>query len=87
MLIKVVLILMTLSFVLLFAVDRKKISIRYFLFAIFFGVMGWLAIRNFTLLGFFALPILASNFENIFTPNRKDNSAGQRKRFGGRVYR
>jgi hypothetical protein len=73
MLIKVVLILMALSFVLLYMVDRKKMSIRFFVFAVFFGAMGWLAIRNFTLLGFFALPILALNFENIFTPNRKDN--------------
>jgi hypothetical protein len=73
MLIKVVLVLMALSFVLLYIVDRKKMSMPYFIFAVFFGFMGWLAIRNFTLLGFFALPILAANFENIFTPNQKDN--------------
>jgi hypothetical protein len=73
MLIKVVLALTILSFVLLFAMDRKKISMRYAIFAIFFGAIGWLAIRNFTMLGFFALPILASNFEKIFTPSRKDN--------------
>lgn len=72
-LIKAVLILMLLSFVLLFAINRKKISVPYLVFAIFFGVIGWLAIRNFTLLGFFALPILALNFENIFTPSQKDN--------------
>lgn len=74
LLIKAVLILLALSFSLLFAIRRKKISIHYFIFAIFFGAMGWFAIRNFTLLGFFALPILASNFESIFTPSRKDNS-------------
>jgi len=73
MLIKAVLILMILSFVLMFAINRKKISVPYLIFAIFFGTIGWLAIRNFTLLGFFALPILALNFENIFTPGRKDN--------------
>jgi hypothetical protein len=74
LLIKVVLILVILSFVLLFAVGRKKISFAYLFLALFFGTMGWLAIRNFTLLGFFALPILAANFENIFTPSRSDNS-------------
>lgn len=74
LLIKTVLALMILSFMLLYAADRKKISMRHLLFAFFFGVIGWMAIRNFTLLGFFALPILAANFENIFTPNRKDNS-------------
>ncbi|MCX6762822.1 MAG: hypothetical protein NT093_03520 [Candidatus Moranbacteria bacterium] len=73
MLIKAVLILMTLSFVLVFIINKKKISVPYLIFAIFFGMIGWLAIRNFTMLGFFALPILALNFENIFTPNQKDN--------------
>jgi len=65
-LIKAVLILMISSFVLLFVVNRKKISIFYLLFSIFFGAMGWIAIRNFTLLGYFALPVLAYNFHNIF---------------------
>jgi hypothetical protein len=73
MLIKAVLILMILSFVLILMISKKKISVPYLIFAIFFGTIGWLAIRNFTILGFFALPILALNFENIFTPNQKDN--------------
>jgi hypothetical protein len=73
MLIKAVLISMILSFVLIFIINKKKMSVPYLIFSIFFGMMGWLAIRNFTMLGFFALPILALNFENIFTPNRKDN--------------
>ncbi|MDP1845349.1 MAG: hypothetical protein Q8L09_01210 [Candidatus Moranbacteria bacterium] len=73
MLIKAILVLMILSFVLIFIINKKKISIPYLIFAIFFGTIGWLAIRNFTLLGFFALPVLALNFENIFTPNQKDN--------------
>ncbi|MFA6193959.1 MAG: hypothetical protein WC726_03815 [Parcubacteria group bacterium] len=73
MLIKAVLVLMILSFVLIFIINKKKTSISYLIFTIFFGTIGWLAIRNFTMLGFFALPILAANFENIFTPNQKDN--------------
>lgn len=73
MLIKAVLILMLLSFFLIFIINKKKISVPYLIFAVFFGTIGWLAIRNFTLLGFFALPILALNFENIFTPGQKDN--------------
>ena len=73
MLIKAVLILLILSFVLIFIINKKKTSIPYLIFAIFFGTIGWLAIRNFTMLGFFALPILAANFENIFTPGKKDN--------------
>ena len=73
MLTKAVLVMMILSFVLIFAISRKKLSVPYLIFAIFFGVTGWMAIRNFTLLGFFVLPIIAANFENIFTPGRKDN--------------
>jgi hypothetical protein len=73
MLIKAILILMILSFVLIFAISRKKLSVPYLIFTIFFGTIGWLAIRNFTLFGFFALPVLVANFENIFTPSQKDN--------------
>lgn len=65
-LIKAVLTLMILSFVLLFFANRKKISVFHLLFSIFFGILGWMAIRNFTLLGFFALPALAYNFHAVF---------------------
>ena len=64
--IKAILILMILSFVLLFFINRKKISISILIIATFFSALGWLAIRNFTLLGFFALPILSYNFYHIF---------------------
>ncbi|MDD5489573.1 MAG: hypothetical protein PHP25_02760 [Candidatus Moranbacteria bacterium] len=65
-LIKAVLILTVLSFVLLLFVNRKKIFLAHLIFAVFFGVMGWVAIRNFTLLGFFALPVLAYNCHAVF---------------------
>jgi len=73
---KAVLIALAISYILLFVADRKKFLqlAHYLLLAVFFGAIGWLAIRNFTLLGFFALPVLASNVEGIFTPNRADNS-------------
>ena len=74
LLIKVALVLIILSYVVLFAVNRKKISIPYLLAAVFFCAIGWIQIRNFTIFGFFALPILAVNFQNIFTPNRTDNA-------------
>lgn len=66
LLIKVVLVSIVISFFLLLAVNRKKVSVPYTIFAIFFGVIGWLAIRNFTLLGFFALPVLSHNSGNVF---------------------
>jgi len=73
LLVKIVLAVLAASFLLLFFVNRKNFSYAYFLFALFFGVIGWIAIRNFTLLGLFALPVLAANFDGIFTPNEKNN--------------
>ncbi len=73
-LVKVVIILLVLSFALLHFTNRRKISARYLLFALCFGSLGWLAIRNFTLLGFFALPILAANAEGLFSIREKERS-------------
>lgn len=73
-LVKAVLILMVFSFVLLFAVDRKKISACYLFIAVFFGVMGWVSIRNLSLLGFFALPVMSHNFHSIFRQNKNETN-------------
>lgn len=70
--IKIVLIFLFLSFILLFFVNRKRISFSSLILAIFFGTISWLAIRNFTLLGFFALPILALNIGGIFSLEKKE---------------
>jgi hypothetical protein len=64
--IKIVLILLAVSWLVAFILQRKKISPALLMLSIFFGAIGWLAIRNFTLLGFFALPILAINFKELF---------------------
>lgn len=66
-LIKAVLILIGLGLILSMFAGRKKISIQYFILALLFGSLGWLAIRNFTLLGLFALPVLAANFGNVLS--------------------
>ena len=78
LLIKVVIVLFILSFVVLLLVDRKKISFANLTLAVFFGLMGWFAIRNFTLLGFFALPVLAANVKNIFS-HEKEGDEEKRK--------
>jgi len=65
-LIKSVLILMIIAFILLLIINRRKISVYYLLLAAFFGAIGWMALRNFTLLGFFALPILGYGFGSTF---------------------
>ena len=64
--VKTVLILFIVGFALLLIVSRKRIDIRYTLLAIFFGIIGWMALRNFTLLGLLALPILGHLYFNVF---------------------
>jgi len=69
--IKAVLVLLVFSWVIAIAARRKNLSVSLFLASLFFGIIAWLAIRNFTLLGFLALPILAVNFGELW---RRDNS-------------
>ncbi len=73
-LIKIVLVFMLLSFVLLFFSNRKKFSLAHVIIGLFFGILGWAAIRNFTLLGFFALPVLAWNMGGIFLSEGKEKN-------------
>ncbi len=73
--------LLVLSFVLLLFFNRRKgpfrssegakegkFSLPLFFLAAIFSFMAWWALRNFTLFGFFSLPILAINLKNILTP-------------------
>jgi hypothetical protein len=73
LLIKLVLIALAFGILLAFFINPKKFSPENLMFALFFGITGWVAIRNFSLLGFFALPILAANLNGIFSPNKKEN--------------
>ena len=45
---------------------RKRLTVHCFLFTVFFSYLGWTAVRNFTLFGYFALPILATNLKVLF---------------------
>lgn len=80
--IKAVIILLVVGFFLLLLVNRKKFSLAYLLMAIFFGVVGFMALRNFSLLGFFALPLLAWAFFGVFSQRKgevnmaKESGAG-----------
>jgi len=78
-LVKIVLALVFSSFVLLFLIDRGKISLPCFIFSVFFGVLGWMAIRNFTLLGFFTLPVLAYNFHSILGQKEGEKNLAKEK--------
>ena len=57
--------ILILSFIAVLISKRKRFSFTYFVLAIVWSVLGWLAIRNFTIFGLFALPILAYNIKNI----------------------
>jgi hypothetical protein len=63
---KVAFVLLALSFVLLAVFKRKKISVALLVLAGGFSYASWMAIRNFPLFGFFALPIMAYNFYLVF---------------------
>ena len=58
-------IVLVLSFIILLIKNRSKFSFRYFCLAVVFSAMAWLAIRNFVIFGFFALPIITYNIRNI----------------------
>jgi MFS family permease len=58
---KIAFVVLVLSFILLLIKNRSRFSIIYFCLALVFSLMAWLAIRNFTIFAFFALPIIAYN--------------------------
>jgi len=53
--------ILVLSFILLWM--RKKFNLIYLILAIVFSALGWLAIRNFTIFGLIALPIISYNLK------------------------
>ena len=55
---KIVFVLLVLSFVLVLTKNRKNLSLVNLFLAIGFGFMAMVAIRNFTIFGLFALPIM-----------------------------
>jgi hypothetical protein len=71
---KIVFLVLVLSFILVFIRKRRSFSIIYFCLAVVLSVMAWLAIRNFTLFGFFALPIIAYNIKKGLGQKIKFNS-------------
>lgn len=64
LLFKVVFIINLASFLIL-KNKRKNLSLINFFLAIFLGGISYLSIRNFTLFGFFSLPILATNLKKF----------------------
>jgi len=68
---KIVLILTLLSFILVLIKSKKSFVISNFILICFLGIWTFFAIRNITLFGFFALPVLSYNFK-IFEDNLRE---------------
>ncbi|MBU1292191.1 hypothetical protein KKH07_01760 [Patescibacteria group bacterium] len=62
---EICLILLITSFIVLLIRNRKKFSFIYFVLALVWGGLGWLAIRNFTMFGFFVLLIISFNIKKF----------------------
>jgi len=68
---KIAFAIVVLSFIIILALKRKRFSFIYFILAIVWSILGWLAIRNFTMFGLFALPIIAYNVKNLLNKKNK----------------
>jgi hypothetical protein len=66
-LIKIIILFLAATYILVIIFDRKKISIPLLSFPLIFGFMACMAIRNFTIFGFFCLPALAYNVQILIT--------------------
>lgn len=65
--------LLPLSWIFVF-LKRKKVSLFNLILTFFISYLGWTAVRNFTLFGFFALPIISSNLSGLnFKKKRSEN--------------
>jgi len=60
---KIVLFILLASIVLIFITNRKKINWPLLALSITVSLLGWSALRNFSLFGYFALPALAYNLK------------------------
>ncbi|MFC1622436.1 hypothetical protein ACFL1Y_00360 [Patescibacteria group bacterium] len=66
LLVKLAIIILILSFILLFIFNRKKISLIYLILGLVFSFLAYIAIRNFSHFGLIILPILTFNFYHIY---------------------
>jgi hypothetical protein len=67
MLFKIAFAVLFLSFVLVLITNRRNFSIIYLFLGAVLGTMAWLALRNLTIFGLFALPIISYNIKQGLT--------------------
>lgn len=63
LIIKIVLAILLVSIILIFLTNRKKINWPLLGLSLTVSALGWSALRNFALFGYFALPVLAYNLK------------------------
>lgn len=71
--------LLALSWIAVFVKKRNDYSLADLFLSVLFSALGWLAIRNFTLFGYFALPLAAMNFGKLFENGEKSVKAGSKR--------
>ncbi|MBL7156456.1 MAG: hypothetical protein ISS87_02605, partial [Candidatus Pacebacteria bacterium] len=65
LLFKIIFLMVFLSYIVSYLLNREEFSIVNLFLGIGLGLAAFFAIRNFTLFGFFAIPIIAINLKNI----------------------
>ena len=63
---KIVFVLVILSFIIPVLKDKHNFPLANFFLASAFGIIGWLALRNFTLFGLFGLVFITENIKTIY---------------------
>jgi len=66
---KILLVFLIFGWIAVFFKKRFSFSIPLLALSVFFSVIAWQAVRNFTLFGFFSLPIAAINLNVLFKSN------------------
>jgi hypothetical protein len=61
---EICIVILIISFVVLFVRNRKKFSFTYLVLAVVWGTLGFMAIRNFAMFAFFSLVIVGYNLKN-----------------------
>ncbi|KKS33400.1 MAG: hypothetical protein UU95_C0033G0006 [Parcubacteria group bacterium GW2011_GWC2_42_12] len=63
---KILLVLVLLSYIIVAFINWRKLSLPFFIFSLVFGIMGWLAIRDFPLFGLVGIASLIMNIKIIY---------------------
>lgn len=75
LLFKITVAVLVFSIVFVAASQIRDLNLPGFILSITFTVMSWFALRNFTIFGFFAMPVIAGNINTAFSKRIRFNSS------------